>query len=117
MPWLCFPSRLPTPVQPVAHALPLPPHRHGIGHHGRHRLRHWGLSPGAAATAWRAGVACVWVSAPVAAGGVGWALAPWLPGWGAEAPVASAAIVAVPEPGSLALLGLGVLALAVVRRS
>jgi len=123
MPWLCFPIRWPfaVPAPPVLHALPVPPTYYGIGHHVRHRLRRWGMSHGGAVAAWRTGMTCVWVGAPIAAGGAGWALAPYLPGIAAgllpgAGTVSPDVVVAVPEPGSLVVLGLAVAVLALVRR-
>jgi hypothetical protein len=128
--WACTIKALPF-AAPVAQATPAAVAHHairrGIGHGFRKRLvRRWGVSHGAAVAAWRTGVTCVWISGAGAAGGAAWAASPlWWPGvasgffntpphgdvTGSEAPV-----IAVPEPQPLALFGLSLAALALVRR-
>lgn len=130
MPWVCTTMAFPW-VARVARTsqsgLPAVPHHRGIGRRfRRHLVTTWGVSHGAAATAWSALTTCVWIGAPVAAGGVGWlawpgglgnALGGVLPlsggqdvggaGLGAQA-------VAVPEPYSWPLLMLACGALVLI---
>lgn len=134
MPWVCTTRAFPW-VARVARTsqsgLPAVPHHRGIGRRfRRHLVRTWGVSHGAAATAWTTLTTCVWIGAPVAAGGVGWLA--WPGGWGnalgGALPLSGgqdvggaglgAQAVAVPEPYSwpLLMLACGVLVIINERR-
>jgi hypothetical protein len=124
MPWVCTSRALPwvTPVSRASSpALPAPSLHRGIGHRFRHHVvRSWGVSHGAAVTAWGALTTCVWLGAPVAAGGAGWLY--WPAGWGnglqgSTQPLSGAAgeVVAVPEVSGLWVLLVAVAAVVLLR--
>lgn len=119
MPWVCNSVLLPVwrPAPPVIAPLVHHVQHRGIGHRFRKRLVGWGVPHAAAVTAWRSTVTCVWLAAPVGAGGVAWTWWPsglWsgpggssdflgpIPGEGAGE------VVNVPEPGTLMLWVFGV---------
>ena len=114
--WACT-TRVWPWARPAPRSVPLPVARHTLGHGFRkHLVRRWGLSHTAAVTAWRTGVTCVWIAAPGAAGGAGWLSAPWWWPGGAGVTGEAVPVVAVPEPSSLAVFGLAVGVLALIRR-
>ena len=116
--WACTTSAWPWAARPAPRSVPLAAARHTLGHGFRkHMVRRWGLSHAAAVAAWRTGVTCVWIAAPVAAGGAGWLSAPWWwPGGVAGSLGGGVTGEAVPEPSSLAVFGLAVGVLVMVRR-
>jgi len=134
MPWVCTTRAFPWVVRVARTSqsgLPAVPHHRGIGRRfRRHLVKSWGVSHGAAATAWGAVTTCVWVGGiGGAAGGVaGGAWEVWRQLPGGIAPGAAGAVLgspgvdvgglgpvaAVPEPSTLVVLAVAVGVLAVL---
>lgn len=128
MPWVCTTRSFPWVILAARagpSGLPAVAHHRGIGRRfRRHLVKRWGVSHGAASTAWTTLTTCVWIGTlggAGAAGGAAWLAWPF-GGGGAlggalplsGAPDVAGQVVAVPEPSTLWVLLVAVAAIAVL---